>query len=196
MHHQYDAVVIGVSAGGMKALRTVLSGFGTELNAPIIIVQHRKESPDNYLVTYLDDRCRFPVKEAENKELIAPGVIYIAPAGYHLLVEKERRFSFTVDDRVCFSRPSIDVLFETAAAAYRSRLIGVILTGANSDGSAGIRKIKSKGGLTIAQDPEASFSPVMPQSAIATGAIDFILDIADIPIFLTDLLESRHGTQD
>lgn len=193
---RYDAVVIGVSAGGMKALRVILAELKSGLPAPIIIVQHRMESPDNYLITYLDQRCRLKVKEAEEKERIDAGTVYIAPANYHLLVEKDGTFSLTVDELVSYSRPSVDVLFETAAKAYRDRLIGVILTGANSDGSAGIKQVKTTGGLTIAQDPGSAFSPVMPQAAIDTGSVDFVLELEDIPVFLTDLLENRDDIRD
>ncbi|WP_163338302.1 chemotaxis protein CheB [Desulfopila sp. IMCC35008] len=192
----YEAVVIGVSAGGMKALRVVLAGLDPRFDAPLIIVQHRMESSDNYFITYLDQRCRLKVKEAEEKEKITRGIIYIAPANYHLLIEKGGTFSLTVDEPVKYSRPSVDVLFETAARAYKNRLIAVILTGANSDGSAGIVKVKAAGGLTIAQNPETALSPVMPQAAIATGAIDFILELNDIPVFLTDLLGSKYGVRD
>lgn len=193
---QFKAVVMGVSAGGMKALRIVLSGLGSRFAAPIIIVQHRMESPDNYLITYLDERCLHQVKEAEEKEKITDGVVYIAPANYHLLIEKNGTFSLTVDEPVNYSRPSVDVLFETAALTYANTLIGVILTGANSDGSMGIKKVKAAGGLTIAQNPDTAASPVMPQAAIATGAVDFILELEDIPVFLTDLLESTYGIRD
>jgi two-component system, chemotaxis family, protein-glutamate methylesterase/glutaminase len=193
---RYEAVVIGVSAGGMKALRVLLSGFGSQLNTSVIIVQHRMESSDNYLITYLDERCRWMVKEAEEKERIVKGVIYLAPAQYHLLVEKDYTFSLTVDEPVCYSRPSVDVLFETAALAYKNRLIGVILTGANSDGSAGIQKVKAAGGLTIAQNPDTALSPVMPQAAIATGAVDFILELEDIATFLTDISRNTYGIRE
>lgn len=192
--HRFEAIVIGVSAGGMKAMRVVLSALGHHLTVPVMVVQHRMASPDNYLITYLDDRCRHRVKEAEEKEKICGGTVYIAPANYHLLVEKDHTFSLSTDERVSYSRPSVDVLFETAAAAYKSRLIGVILTGANSDGSEGIRKIKNGGGLTIAQNPETAHSLVMPQAAIDTGAVDFILELEDIPGFLNELLESGYDS--
>ncbi len=192
MKHRYEAVVVGVSAGGFRALRVLLSSLHTALPAPIIIVQHRMASPDNYLVTYLDSRCPHAVKEAEEKECIQEGMIYIAPADYHLLVEKDKTFSLSVDELVCFARPSVDVLFETAAAAYKDKLVAIILTGANSDGSAGIQKVKANGGLTITQDPDTAESPVMPLAAIATKSVDFILELEDIPLFLRDLLEGKH----
>lgn len=193
---RYEAVVMGVSAGGMKALRVILSGLGSRMITPVIIVQHRMESSDNYLITYLDERCRHKVKEAEEKEKISKGMIYIAPANYHLLVEKKGTLSLTVDEAVSYSRPSVDVLFETAALAYKNRLIGVILTGANSDGSMGVQKVKAAGGLTIAQNPDTAVSPVMPQAAIATGAIDLILELEDIAGFLTDLQGNIYGISD
>lgn len=192
MRSQYKAVVIGVSAGGFNALRVVLAGLPDTFPAPVIIVQHRMPSADNYLVTYLNDHCSLTVKEAEEKEKIVSRTVYIAPPDYHLLVEKNTTFSLSVDELVCFARPSIDVLFETAAAAYKAALIGIILTGANTDGSDGIRAIKAAGGLTISQDPQTAEVSVMPLAAIATKSVDFIMPLEDIPLFLKDLLEGKH----
>lgn len=191
MHKGYDAIVIGVSAGGMRALKIVLGALREEFHLPLIIVQHRQASVDNFLITYLDERTCKKVKEAEEKELITQDMVYLAPADYHLLIERDRSFSLSVDEQVSYARPSIDVLFESAAATYRSRLIGIILTGANSDGSKGMQKVKALGGLTIAQDPEGAESPVMPRAAIDSGAVDFILGLEEIPIFLQDLLEEQ-----
>lgn len=193
MKNEYEAVVIGVSAGGMKALKIVLGGLREGFDLPIIIVQHRLDSPDNFLVTYLDERSKKKVKEAEEKEEIEAGVVYIAPANYHLLIERDRSFSLSVDEQVCFARPSVDVLFESAATVYRGCLIAVVLTGANSDGSKGMQKIKELGGVTIAQNPESAESPFMPQAAIDSGAVDFILELDEITTFLQDLVE---GTND
>ncbi len=192
MQMRYEAIVIGVSAGGMKALSVVLSALHENLPAPVVIVQHRMDSPDNYLITYLDNRSHNMVKEAEEKEQLKEGVVYVAPANYHLLIEKSRTFSLSVDELVCFARPSIDVLFETAAATYKDKLIAIILTGANSDGSEGVRKVKDAGGLTIVQNPETAESAVMPLAAIATKSVDFVLELEDIAIFLQDLLEGNH----
>ena len=196
MRNQYEAVVIGVSAGGFKALHLLLSSLPESFSVPIIIVQHRMASPDNFMVASFDKKCRLNVKEADEKEKIMAGCVYIAPADYHLLVEKDRTFSLSIEDFVCFSRPSIDVLFDTAADAYKTHLIGIILTGANSDGSQGIRKIKASGGVTIAQDPETAEVNMMPLSAIATKSVDFILALEDISQFLEDLLEGRHDVAD
>lgn len=189
MSNHFEAVVVGVSAGGFRALHELLSALPAGFCAPVTIVQHRLASSDSYLVTYLASHCQLTVKEAEEKELLRPGTVYIAPPDYHLLVEKNRTFSLSVDELVCYARPSVDVLFETAASAFGHQLIGVVLTGANSDGSDGVKAIKAHGGLTIAQDPDGAESKVMPLSAIATGAVDFILPLSEIPRFLTNLME-------
>ncbi len=192
MRNHYEAVVIGVSAGGFKALHVLLSGLPEYLPVPVMIVQHRQISSDNYFVTSLDKSCRLSVKEADEKEKIMPGIVYIAPADYHLLVEKDKTFSLSVDEHVCFARPSVDVLFETAADVYKAGLIGIILTGANFDGSAGMQKIKASGGLTISQDPENAEVDIMPLAAIATKSVDFVLGLEDIAQFLRDLLEEQN----
>lgn len=194
MSDQYEAVVIGVSAGGLKALRLLLGALPADFPAPVIIVQHRMATVDNYLVTYLDSCSPLKVREAEDKEPITAGRVYIAPADYHLLVEKDRTFSLSLDELVSFSRPSIDVLFETAADVYRQGLIGIILTGANADGSMGIQKIKAMGGVTIAQHPDSAEVKIMPLAAIATKAVDFILTLPDMPSFITNLLEGNHDS--
>ncbi len=194
MKYNFQAVAMGVSAGGFKALHVILPMFSKEFSCPVIVVQHRMAADeDNYLVESLNDKCELNVKEAEDKEKIETGKVYIAPGGYHLLVEKDRTLSLSVDEPVCYARPSIDVLFETAAQAYGSRLVGIILTGANSDGSKGAGIVKSRGGLTIAQDPETAEVKRMPVSAIATNCIDFVLPLEDIPSFVIGLLEDSHG---
>lgn len=186
---EVEAVVVGVSAGGMHALNILLSGLPAEFPAALIIVQHRAPSDDAFFVTYLSSYCPFPVKEAEDKEPIWPGICYIAPAGYHLLVEKEKMFSLSADEPVNYARPSIDVLFETAAEAYREALVGVILTGSNMDGSWGTIKIRRFGGLTVAQDPLDAEVSAMPQAAIDTGKVDVVLPLGDIPDYLAKLFE-------
>ncbi len=192
MRNEFKAVVIGVSAGGLKALPVILGGLPAYFPLPVVIVQHRMASSDNYIIRYLGDRCSLTVKEAEEKEKMSAGNVYLAPAGYHLLIEKNTTFSLSLDDLVSFSRPSIDVLFESAAAAFGPKLIGVILTGANTDGKAGIHCIKSCGGMTIAQDPETAEVSIMPLAAISTKSVDFILTLDDIPLFLKEVLEGRN----
>ncbi|MBA4367957.1 MAG: chemotaxis protein CheB [Desulfobacterium sp.] len=189
MRNDFQAIVMGVSAGGFNALHTMLPLFPRDFPLPIIIVQHRISENNTFLEESLNRVCQLTVKESNEKETINPGIIYIAPGGYHLLVEKDLTFSLSVDEPVCYSRPSIDVLFETASLAFGPRLIGVILTGANDDGSEGIKKIKSKGGLTIAQDPESAEVEIMPRSAIETKTVDFILPLEEIPSFILTVLE-------
>jgi len=189
--YNFQAIVIGVSAGGFNATHAILSSFPEDFPLPVIIVHHRMEGSGTYLAESLNANCRLTVKEADEKEEIEPGTVYIAPAGYHLLIEKNRTFSLCVDEPVCYARPSIDVLFETAAQTYMSHLIGIILTGANSDGSEGVRRIKEKGGLTIAQDPETAEAKAMPAAAIATKSIDFVMTLEEIPAFLIILLENH-----
>ncbi len=189
MSYDIQAVVIGVSAGGFHALHAILPSLPEVFPIPVIIVQHRMAGSDNFLVESLNSKCRLKVKEPDDKEKINPGTVYMAPSDYHLLIEKDRSFSLSVDKPKCYARPSIDVLFETAAQTYKAHLIGIILTGANSDGSEGIAKIKACGGLTIAQAPKTAKVNIMPLSAIATKSVDFILPLEDIPSFLTGLLE-------
>ncbi|OQY12574.1 MAG: chemotaxis protein CheB [Desulfobacteraceae bacterium 4572_19] len=184
-----QAVVIGVSAGGFQALHTLLPLFPKTFLPPIIIVQHRMADSDDFFVDSLNKCCQLLVKEPDDKEKIRSGTVYIAPAGYHLFIEKNRTFSLSLDEPVRYSRPSIDVLFEAGAAVYKTNLAGVILTGANADGSNGIKTIKDHGGLTVAQDPETAEIATMPRSAIKTDAVDFILSLEDIPQFLSGLME-------
>ncbi len=192
MKYQFHAVVIGVSAGGFHALNTILPMFPENFPVPIIIVQHRIESGDDYFVESLNKKSKLTVKESEDKESIVPGKVYIAPGGYHLYIEKDHTFSLSVDEPVCYARPSIDVLFETAADVFCSNLVGIILTGANSDGTNGIKAIKAKQGFVIAQDPDKAESKFMPISAIKTNLVDFILALEDIPGFLIALLENAN----
>ena len=175
----YEAVVMGASAGGLDALRRILSGLDESFPLPIVIVQHMAAS-SGYLAELLDEACRIRVKEADEKEALAAGVAYLAPAGYHLLVEPERTLSLTVDGKVNFSRPSIDLLFETAADAFGPALIGVVLTGANADGAAGLRKIKAAGGLAIVQDPAEAQARAMPAAAIAAAPVDHVAPLVAI----------------
>jgi two-component system chemotaxis response regulator CheB len=127
------------------------------------------------------------VKEAEEKETAVPGTVYVAPANYHLLLEDDRTFSLTLESRVRFARPSIDVLFESAADVYGSRLIGIILTGANDDGSRGLAAIKKRGGLAVVQDPTGAEVDTMPRAALRAAEVDFVLPLVAIGPFLANL---------
>jgi two-component system chemotaxis response regulator CheB len=173
----YEAVVAGVSAGGFDALSRLVPALPARCRVPVVVVQHRTMESDDFLARHLDSKSAVRVKQAEDKEPLVPATVYIAPAGYHLLIENEREFSLSVDPPVCFSRPSIDVLFESAADAYGERLIGIVLTGANSDGSLGLKKIADRGGLTIVQDPASAEAPTMPIAALSAAPVHRVLSL-------------------
>ena len=183
----YQAVVIGVSAGGFDALSLLLPMFSKDFALPVIIVQHRKGQQDEFLSRYLDHKCALSVIESKPNEKIAPGHVYLAPGGYHLLIERDKTFALSIDTPVCHSIPAIDVLFETAAEVYQEKLIGIVLTGANSDGSNGLKKIRQLGGLAIVQDPKTADTPFMPQSALDIAGADHVLSITAISQLLIAL---------
>ena len=176
----YEAIVIGTSSGGMNALKFLFSALPVDFSIPIIIVQHISPRSDNQWIKLLNNNSKLYLKEADEKEKIEHGKVYIAPPNYHLMIERNKTFSLTIDERVNYARPSIDVLFESAAEAYKTKLIGVVLTGSNNDGTKGIKRIKECGGLTIIQDPETAESSYMPASAIASMQPDYILSLEDI----------------
>ena len=184
---KYETIVIGVSAGGMKALKTIFPSLLPDFALSVIIVQHRYPGTDNNLEKLLDAQCQITVRQAEEKEKIEPGIIFIAPPNYHLLVEDDRTFSMSLEGRVNYARPSIDLLFNSAADVYGPKLIGIILTGANNDGSKGLKTIKESGGLTIVQDPETAEADSMPKAAIAKTKVDYILPLYEIGNFLNKI---------
>lgn len=193
-HPAYDAVVIGVSSGGMEALNIVLPALPAHFPLAVIVVQHQHPHADDFLARYLNERCALDVQQAEEKDPILPGVIYLAPANYHLLVELDRTFSLAVFERVNYARPAIDVLFESAAEAYQQRLIGIVLTGANNDGSQGLKTIKAYGGLAIVQDPATAEADAMPRAALEATAVDYVLPLREIGAWLAALKgEKPHG---
>jgi len=176
----YEAIVIGVSSGGLKVMKIMFSLLPKDFSIPIIIVQHIGKYSENSWIKLLGDKSNLEIKEADEKEEIEKGKVYIAPANYHLLIESDKTFSLTIDERVNFARPSIDVLFESAAEVYQNKLIGIVLTGSNNDGAKGIKRIKECGGLTIVQDPETAESNYMPASAIEAILPDYILPLEEI----------------
>lgn len=184
---RYKAIVIGTSQGGMAALTRLLPGLPQDYSIPVIIVQHVHPSQGESSTKYYDERCALAVKEADDKESIQSGHIYFAAPNYHLLIEKEKIFSLSIDNKVNYARPSIDVLFESAADTYSSDLVGIILTGANNDGAHGLDKIKQKGGLTIVQDPETAESSSMPQAAIDVVGADYVMSLEEIKNLLIEL---------
>jgi Chemotaxis response regulator containing a CheY-like receiver domain and a methylesterase domain len=184
----YRTVVIGASAGGMDAVKTILMPLQEGFSASILITQHLSPHSDNFMARYLNEVCKINVKEADEKEKILPGTVYIAPSNYHMLVEKDETLSLTVDPKINFSRPAIDVLFDTAAEVYRNELIGIILTGASSDGSEGLKKIKDLGGLVIVQEPSTAEVDFMPKAAIKATKVDYILSLNKISNKLIELV--------
>ncbi len=190
MKKAYTAVVIGVSAGGLNALSTIFSHLVIDFMMSVIVVQHTHPDSDDFLARHLNEMCPLRVKQADEKESIQPGSIYIAPANYHLFIETDKTFSLSVDELVNYARPSIDVLFESAADAYGSKLVGMILTGGNVDGSYGIKIIEEVGGLTIIQDPGTAEVDAMPRAAMAAATIDHILPLEKISAAL-NLLDAE-----
>jgi two-component system chemotaxis response regulator CheB len=189
----YEAVVIGVSAGGMQALKTILPSLPASFPLPIVIVQHVGARSDNFLAEYLANLSSLKIKEAEGGEKLSPGTAYLAPAGYHLLIEPDRTFSLSVDPRLNYACPSIDMMFESAADVFKRRLIGIILTGANADGAQGLKKIKKYGGLAIVQNPNSAEAPYMPQAALDVVRADYIADLEKIGTLLLELNSSHNG---
>lgn len=183
----YQAVVVGVSAGGLDVLKFLLESLPAEFDPAVVIVQHMHPQQSDFLIEHLNKLCRLPVKEAEEKEAVRGGVVYLAPANYHLLIEMDKTFSLSTDEKVNFSRPSIDVLFETAAEVYGAQLIGIIFTGASRDGAAGLRRIKDSAGLTIVQNPATSEFPAMPQAALEETQVDHVLNVDRISELLSEL---------
>jgi two-component system chemotaxis response regulator CheB len=182
----FELIVIGCSLGGMRALQVVLSGLPATFTVPLAVVQHRHRASNEGLPIYLRKSSPLPVIDVDDKQWIKPGTVYLAPADYHLLVEKGM-FSLSVDDRVAYSRPSIDVLFESAADAYGDKVVGVIMTGSNQDGAEGAKRIKARDGFLVVQDPASAEAPSMPQAAIAAARVDRILPLERIGPFLVEL---------
>jgi two-component system chemotaxis response regulator CheB len=196
MKRTFKAVVIGVSSGGLEALKVLVPGLRPDFGAPVLIVQHLSAQADSYLSTRLDEVSGITVKEAEDKEPLQTGVVYVAPPDYHLLVEANASLTLSVDPKVNFSRPSVDVLFESASDAFADKLVGVILTGANQDGAGGLARIKSRGGLAIVQSPESAQADAMPRAAIKSTSVDHVLPLHEIAPFLNKLIGPSHDNTD
>ena len=180
---RFELIVIGTSLGGLHALEKILAGLSSNLPVAVAIAQHRHKSSGSELIPILQQQSSVPVIEAEDKQEIVPQQVYVAPADYHLLVEPGY-FTLSTEAPVSYARPSIDVLFESAADAYRQRVMGVILTGANRDGAKGLAKINCFGGLAVVQEPADAESRPMPEAAIAAVPNACILPLAEIAPFL------------
>jgi two-component system chemotaxis response regulator CheB len=192
--HAVEAVVIGASAGGVHALLALLSGLPEHFSLPIIAVLHLPQERDSRLADVFQQRLGMTVREASDKEPIAPSTLYFAGSGYHLSIETDLTFSLSCEEPVNYSRPSIDVLMESAADAYGASLAGVLLTGANFDGAAGLARIKQCGGLTAVQDPAEAQVATMPQAAIRKLKPNLILSLDGIRQLLIQLDQNHAKT--
>jgi two-component system chemotaxis response regulator CheB len=192
--HAVEAVVIGASAGGVHALLTLVSGLPGHFLLPIIAVLHLPKERDSRLADVFQQRLDMAVREAADKETIAPSTLYFAGSGYHLSIEADRTFSLSCEDPVNYSRPSIDVLMDSAADAYGPSLAGILLTGANFDGAAGLARIKQRGGLTAVQDPAEAQVATMPQAAIRKLKPNLILSLDGIRQLLIQLDQNHAKT--
>jgi two-component system chemotaxis response regulator CheB len=179
-----ELVVIGCSAGGIEALLTLLPALPAGFTLPVVCILHLPPDRESRLAELFGDRLALTVREAADKEPIAPGVVYFAPPGYHLSIERDLSFSLSCEPPVQFARPAIDVLMESAADACGARLAGLLLTGANQDGAAGLARVAECGGLTIVQDPAEAQARTMPEQAIRRRAPDLVLPLAAIGALL------------
>ena len=175
-----DAVVIGASAGGVEVLSMLLSALPAACRLSFVIVMHIPRERPSLLPEVFGVRCALPVMEAEDKEPIQPGTVYFAPPDYHLLIDRGPAFALSTDEAVHFSRPSIDVLFDSAADIYGERLIGEILTGANQDGAEGLAAIGRAGGRTVVQDPVSAAVAYLPEAALKQGPVDLVLSLPQL----------------
>jgi two-component system, chemotaxis family, protein-glutamate methylesterase/glutaminase len=182
-----EAVVIGASAGALEVLSNLLPALPSDYRLPILIVVHLPPDNTSLFAELFRARCAIRVREAEDKEPIEPGVVYFAPPDYHLLVEEDKRLSLSDDEPVLFSRPSIDVLFESAADAYGGGLIGVVLTGANSDGANGLKAVVEAGGVAVVQSPGSAYAVAMPEAAIAACPAARVLPVNEIAAYLREV---------
>jgi len=182
-----EAIVIGASAGAFEALSVLLPALPAGYALPVLIVVHMRADTQSVLADLFDAKCAIAVREAEDKAMIAGGTAYFAPPDYHLLVEKDRSLALSNEEPVFFSRPSIDVLFESAADAYGPGLTGIILTGANQDGAKGLRAVVEAGGRAIVQTPASASAAAMPQAAIAQCPQAQVMTLDDIAAHLKNL---------
>jgi two-component system chemotaxis response regulator CheB len=187
---RYEIVVMGTSLGGLQALEKVLGALPAQFPVPVAVVQHRGKNSDDTLTHLLRRYTPLKVYDAEDKMPLEPGSVYISPPNYHLLVE-DGYLALSCDAPVLYARPSIDVLFESAAESYGSRTVGVIMTGASSDGAEGIAAIKERGGVAIAEDPSTAEARTMPAAAIAAARVDRILPLTEIGPYLAALCGSE-----
>ncbi len=181
------ALIIGGSAGSLEIILNTLPKIRSSLSFPIIFVLHRKNSADSVLLELLAHKTSMPVKEIEDKLAIEKGTIYLAPPDYHVLIEKENFFSLDVSEKINYSRPSIDVTFDSASKVYNNNLACILLSGASADGVQGLKEVKNKGGLVVVQEPSTAEFPFMPQQAIEENLADHILHPNELISFINSL---------
>lgn len=186
--------MIGGSAGSLDIMLRIVADLPIHSPASFVIVLHRKSGQPSVLTALLADKTKLPVKDVEDKEPILPGTIYVAPCDYHLLLEEDHTFSLDVSEKVHYSRPSIDVTFESAAPLYKDALVGILLSGANADGAEGMKAIAQHGGFTIVQQPDTAEIGYMPQQALNIMAASRVLDGLEISHFLHELLSAETPT--
>jgi two-component system chemotaxis response regulator CheB len=186
-------VTIGTSLGGLNALIEVLRALPPSLPVPIVVVQHRGANADGGLAELLQGHTSLTVEEAEDKQALHSGTVYLAPPDYHLLIEEPGLLALSTDAPVRSARPSIDVLFETAAHAYGPTVVGVLLTGASADGAEGLAAIKARGGRAIVQDPATAECGTMPRAGISATAVDYVLPLGAIGGHLISLVEGTRA---
>jgi two-component system, chemotaxis family, protein-glutamate methylesterase/glutaminase len=174
-------VLIAGSAGSLQVMLSILTAMGREYPIPVLVVLHRNNVFESSLEELMSIRTNLVIKEVEEKEPILPGVVYLCPADYHVLLEQDHTFSLDYSERVNFSRPSIDVTMRSAADVYGEGLIALLLSGGNADGSDGLVYVQSKGGFTVVQDPETAEVPYMPQQAILRMSVDLVVSTEDLP---------------
>lgn len=182
-----QAVVVGASAGGVEALLKVFGQLPKGFGVPILVVLHLPDERDSQMAQVFGHRLAIPVQEAQDKQNIQPGTLYVATPGYHLSVEADRSLSLSLEEPVHHSRPSIDVLFESAADVFGPNLLAVVLTGANNDGAQGLARVRELGGITVVQDPDEAQVSTMPEAALALQEPDHILTLQGIGQLLAAL---------
>lgn len=177
-------LAIGGSAGSLQVILAILAGIGNSFPMPILVVMHRNTGFESQLEDLIFSRTRLPIKEVEEKEPLVDGTVYLCPADYHVLLEHDHSFSLDYSERVHFSRPSIDVVFRSAADVYGRGLMALLLSGGNADGVEGMSYVRKQGGITVVQDPATADVPYMPQQAILRFAPDHIFPAKEIPAFV------------
>lgn len=183
------AIVIGASYGGLEAIKQIVKDLPHNFKTPVVIVLHIGNNNIDTFISMLNNSNKLTVKEAEEKEVIKSKTIYFAPPNYHLQIEDKLSLSLSTAEKVNFSRPAIDVLFETAAWTFGNELLGILLTGSNKDGAEGLKTIKDFGGTTIVENPETACAKSMPLAAISATTPDFILDLEDISGKIVELID-------